>query len=732
MRQKQKTADCENKTAMKIEFAILVLKRAALLSLLLTLDLQPSTLFAQGTAFTYQGRLNDGTNPASGIYDLRFTIYDSTNLPGVAIAGPLTNSATGVTNGFFTVALDFGSGPFTNGASRWLEIGVRTNGSGAFAVLAPRQQLTPTPYAIYAEGASAAGLNGTIPSLNLGGTYGNAVNFNNGANDFDGTFTGQFFGSVFTGGLFTGTFLGSGSGLGDVWHTAGNLGTSPPVNFLGTTDNQPLEVRVNNQRALRLEPANDINVGSVPNVIGGHSDNSVTTNIGGSVIGGGGGSGLANSIGSTEGVIAGGFLNHIEGGNAHASAIGGGFDNVIEFAAPRAVIAGGHANRIGTNSEGSAIGGGEGNEIGTIVVESAIAGGTGNTIGTSYSFVGAGLGNTLQPQARFSVLGGGETNIILTGADHSVLGGGSGNTNGAPYATVPGGFDNYAAGQYSFAAGHQAKALHNGAFVWADSTAADFASGGNDQFLVRANGGLFFANGAAGVNLDQFNLNNGDINYGLRFGTGTGEGIASKRTGGGNQYGLDFYTQFNPRMSIAQNGNVGIATNTPLALLHIAGSDIAATSVRIDNGGLIVAGLIRSGVETNTSELPSPTGLVVRRINSIVQTAGQVVARTDELTLERDGNPGGFLIRYPALPGNTTIACMGINSAGTQVNFYNALANPGAPGTVQIYTDGQNIVHFECTFGITYLSGHHLTRVTLSRFGSDNFWSGELISTYNQ
>src|SRR5262245_51789561 len=98
---------------------------------------------AQGTAFTYQGRLNDGANPAVGIYDLRFTIYDSASA-GTLVAGPVTNSPTAISNGVFTVALDFGSSPF-NGALRWLEIGVRTNGGGAFVPLTPRQQLTPTP-----------------------------------------------------------------------------------------------------------------------------------------------------------------------------------------------------------------------------------------------------------------------------------------------------------------------------------------------------------------------------------------------------------------------------------------------------------------------------------------------------------------------------------------------------------------------------------------------------------
>ena len=61
---------------------------------------------AQGTAFTYQGRLNDGSGPANGLYDLTFNLYN-TSSGGSAVAGPVTLTATGVTNGLFTVALDF-------------------------------------------------------------------------------------------------------------------------------------------------------------------------------------------------------------------------------------------------------------------------------------------------------------------------------------------------------------------------------------------------------------------------------------------------------------------------------------------------------------------------------------------------------------------------------------------------------------------------------------------------
>jgi hypothetical protein len=127
--------------------------------------------FAQGTAFTYQGRLNDGVNPATGIYDLQFTIYDSTNNPGTIVAGPLTNAAIGVSNGLFAVTLDFGAGVFT-GADRWLEIAVRPAAGGAFFTLLPRQPLTPAPYALYAPNAGAAA---TAATATLAGSVANGA-----------------------------------------------------------------------------------------------------------------------------------------------------------------------------------------------------------------------------------------------------------------------------------------------------------------------------------------------------------------------------------------------------------------------------------------------------------------------------------------------------------------------------------------------------------------------------
>jgi hypothetical protein len=57
-----------------------------------------------------------------------------------------------VADGLFTVEVDFGAAPFNTGARRWIEIGVRPgNSTGGHSLLNPRIELTPVPYAIYAQ-----------------------------------------------------------------------------------------------------------------------------------------------------------------------------------------------------------------------------------------------------------------------------------------------------------------------------------------------------------------------------------------------------------------------------------------------------------------------------------------------------------------------------------------------------------------------------------------------------
>ena len=104
----------------------------------------------------------------------------------------------------------------------------------------------------------------------------------------------------------------------------------------------------------------------------------------------------------------------------------------------------------------------------------------------NYSVVSGGRRNTAS--GADSVVGGGYQN---TASDiYSVVGGGRQNTASADYSVVPGGYLNVASGNYSFAAGRRAKANHSGAFVWADGANSDWASTANNQFLIKASGGV--------------------------------------------------------------------------------------------------------------------------------------------------------------------------------------------------------------------------------------------------
>ena len=149
----------------------------------------PCVSRAQGTAFTYQGRLNLNGAAASGTYDFAFTLYN-TNVNGSALAGPVANGLTAVSNGLFTTTIDFGN-VFT-GTSNWLELAVRTNGGASYTVLSPRQLLTPVPYALLAANAGsvpAAGITAGTANINISGLAQSATSLSGPAGTAANTFT---------------------------------------------------------------------------------------------------------------------------------------------------------------------------------------------------------------------------------------------------------------------------------------------------------------------------------------------------------------------------------------------------------------------------------------------------------------------------------------------------------------------------------------------------------------
>src|SRR5450631_648941 len=259
--------------------------------LLIAVALSTVTGFAQGTAFTYQGRLNDGADVANGSYDLQFTLFN-TNQFGFPASPILTNAAVTITNGLFTTTLDFGPGVFT-GTSCWLDISVRTNNNGNFTELSPRQPITPTPYAITAENLSGVVENNTIQ---------NGVTF--------GTISGGG-GNIIQSGANNATIGGGGPN---------SIGSNSVVATISGGAN------------------NIIGANDDTSTIGGGNVNIIQDGAGVSTIAGG----VGNQIhtGSPRSTISGGSDNHILNNSEH-STIGGGGGNQIQGASSYSTIDGG-------------------------------------------------------------------------------------------------------------------------------------------------------------------------------------------------------------------------------------------------------------------------------------------------------------------------------------------------------------------------------------------------------
>jgi len=419
-----------------------------------------STAPLHAASFVYEGQLDDRGVPANGRYDIQLAVYRDAEL-GATVTAPIVFSAVDVVAGRFR--LDFDA-EVDDSEAAWVQLAVRDAGGGSFSSIPGRTKATQAPAAI-----------------------------------------------------------------GACWSTAGDSGSNPATHFLGTTDAQPLVLRTRNVQSLRIEPSAELFGGNpiTANVIAGSSANGVTSGVRGATIAGGGvPSGdsdpvtlgeAPNRVADSYGSIGGGYAN-IAGDDVGTTTdsvfatVGGGVANAAR--GRHSAIGGGSTNWA--SGAGSTIGGGSANDaIGT---NSTVGGGDGNFASSSGSTVAGGTQNVAS--GTNSAIGGGNTNTASGGTSSTVSGGG-GNTASADSSTVSGGFFNCAGGAFSWAGGYQAKvrpgtssgspgsgcsgvALSGdadgdaGSFVWADNQSSDFLSTGNDQFAIRARGGLRW--GGTGIN----------------------------------------------------------------------------------------------------------------------------------------------------------------------------------------------------------------------------------------
>jgi hypothetical protein len=400
-------------------------------------------------AFTYQGQLKSGGTPYNGACDLRFGLWDALS-GGLQIGTTYTRGNVNMTDGYFTVFLSFGESAF-RGDERWLQIEVRCPaGAGSYTALDPRQELTAAPYALALPGLWTQP-NAESPNL-IGGYSGNWV-------------TAGVVGATIGGG---GTASYYSNRVTDHYGTVGGGQRNQAGNYSGTLD--------------------DARFSTVSGGVGHVASNDSAT-VGG---------GWYNTASGGFSIVGGGRDNVASGTSA---TVGGGDTNTAS--GDRSTVSGGWHNMA--LDEYVAVGGGY--AIVAVGSASTVSGGWGNTTNDDYGTVAGGYMNFAGDQSGssedrpYATVGGGRDNVAS--GTSSVVAGGDTNTASGWRSTVPGGVGNVAAGEHSFAAGRRAKALHDGAFVWADSHDADFSSDAANEFLVRAYNGVKIVRGASTFSASQ-------------------------------------------------------------------------------------------------------------------------------------------------------------------------------------------------------------------------------------
>ncbi|HMV85602.1 MAG TPA: tail fiber domain-containing protein [Blastocatellia bacterium] len=442
------------------------------LSLLVTLTLGAQ---AQSNIFTYQGKFTDAGQPANGNFDLQFKLFDAASGGTQQGASPVTLEDVVVTNGVFTVQLDFGAGAFP-GAARFLEISVRPGAStGAFTLLTPRQPLQSTPYAVRSlSAASADGLSvacvGCVTDTQIGGLPAGNSNYVQNTNT-------QQTGS---------NFNISGNG------TAGGT-------LSGNILNATTQFNLNNVRVLSNAGTNNLFVGA----------NAGAANAGGaSNVFVGAGTGGNNTTGN---------LNTFFGRSAGNGNISGASNSFFGSSTGTANTTGGNNTLVGASAN-----------VGAGNLDFATALGAGATVGTSNTIVlgRSGGQDAVSVPGLLTANGAGVTNLNAANIATGTLGTARGGTG----LSAAGAAGNYlrSDGTNWTSAALQAADIPNGSGNYIQNTTSPQAT---SNFNISGTGTANILNAAT-----QFNLNGQRIltANSLSFFAGLGAGAVA--TGGQNTY----------------------------------------------------------------------------------------------------------------------------------------------------------------------------------------------------
>ncbi|MGB3341774.1 MAG: hypothetical protein WBB37_09880 [bacterium] len=299
------------------------------------------------------------------------------------------------------------------------------------------------------------------------------------------------------------------------------------------------------------------------------------------------GNGYMNSTASSYSFIGSGYDN--DAANSYVF-VGGGYQN--RTSGYRSFIGNGYRNTIDVNGQYGFIGCGYGDSV--FAYYGGILAGRQNIVGDEVSdsaavVVGGRLNEAL---AKYSFVGGGYDNSAT--GDYSTVAGGNLNTASGHASFIGGGQLNVASASRTFAAGFRAKANHSDVFVWADGTAADFASSASNQFLIRATGGV-----GIGLNDPGAQLDIGGVARirGMTW-PSTGEGMEMAYNSTANRGYIQVYDRDAAAWGVLYlgNGKVGIGIADPTAHLDVVGDDtlgrllIAPAGTNVDDDAELLLG----------------------------------------------------------------------------------------------------------------------------------------------
>ena len=641
----------------------------------------------------YQGRVVAGGTNLSGPGQFKFALI-GTNQAGAAVT-LWSNDGSGATrgepaaavtlpvdNGLFAVLLGDAALPnmraipatvFTNSDVRlrvWF-----SEGAGVFEALAPDQRIAAVGYAMMAAAAVTV-VDGTVSNAKLAPGAVTGDKLAPGAVSAEHLVSGQVVKSLnslkddvmlvaganitlSTNGNALQIAAGGGATNAAGWSLTGNSGVAG--GFLGTLDNQPLEIKVGNSRVWRFEPTwtgtGPLRQSAAANSVGGYRGNLASNGVMGAFIGGGGASSvlssMLNTVGGDFSVVGGGAAN--TAGGKYAAVVGGAYNRAngdYSLAAGRRAQADHAGAFVWADSQNSDF----------------AATGTDQFLIRARGGVGIGTAN---PLATLDI-------AVIAGAGGLHVSGSRGGNYTTPLSFL----------ENTNATGNTGPALRLLAKGNAVDGVLNVGSTGTGKLLVLGNDrgetASFDLNGnlstKGGIVLDSDSVNNAALSPALVFGANSGEVIASKRTRGGNQWGLDFYTASQPRLSIDKNGRVGIGTTAPQGVLEVVTdtgsvqiiSDQAAPGINLANGPNPGVLRLRNALEVWPSQDATRAGrLDVRGTNGdaaiTLSGTGQATVKILEITggadiaepfplSENDLPPGSVVVIDEDHPGQLKLS----------------------------------------------------------------------------